>query len=67
MAAFVQVSDAGMPRPSTRCGGQRPKSAKARNRGVWGTEGVAGAMGIRPARMAFKNAARKSKGRRKAA
>jgi hypothetical protein len=38
-----------------------------RNRGVWGTEGAAGAMGIRPARMAFKNAARKSKGRRKAA
>ena len=39
---------------------------KARNRGVWGTEGAAGARGIRPARMAFKNAARKSKGRRKA-
>src|SRR6266576_2224140 len=28
--------------PSTRCGGRRPKSAKARNRGKWGTGGAAG-------------------------
>ena len=28
-------SDAGMMRPSTRCGGRRPRSAKARNRGRW--------------------------------
>jgi hypothetical protein len=31
---------------STRCGGRRPKSAKARNRGKWGTGGAAGAMEI---------------------
>ena len=29
---------------STRCSGRRPKSAKARNRGMWGTGGAAGAM-----------------------
>ena len=34
--------DAGMTNPSTRCGGRRPKSAKARNRGKWGTGGAAG-------------------------
>jgi len=27
---------------STRCGGRRPKCAKARNRGKWGTGGAAG-------------------------
>ncbi len=32
--------------PSTRCGGRRPKSAKARSRGKFGTGGAAGAMGI---------------------
>ena len=47
---LCRFSDAGMPKLSTCCGGQRPKSAKARNRGVWGTEGAAGAMGIRPRR-----------------
>ena len=67
MAAFVQVFGRRNAKTIHALGGRRPKSAKARNRGVWGTEGVAGAMGIRPARMAFKNAARKSKGRRKAA
>jgi len=30
-------SDAGMTRLSTRCGGRRPKSAKARSRGKYGT------------------------------
>src|SRR5712664_1060348 len=29
--------DAGMTNPSTRCGGRRPKSAKARSRGKYGT------------------------------
>src|SRR6266851_4587027 len=29
--------DAGMTNPSTRCGGRRPKSAKARSRGKLGT------------------------------
>ena len=37
--------DAGMTNPSTRCGGRRPKSAKARSRGKWGTGGAAGAYG----------------------
>src|SRR5260370_23362828 len=37
--------DAGMTTPSTRCGGPRPKSAKARSRGRLGTGGAAGAMG----------------------
>ena len=49
-AGLCRFSDAGMPRPSTRSGGRRPKSAKARNRGVWGTDGAAGAMGIWPRR-----------------
>ena len=40
-----RFSDAGMTRLSTRCGGPRPKSAKARNRGKWGTGGAAGAYG----------------------
>jgi len=43
---LCRFSDAGMPRSSTRSGGRRPKSAKARNRGVWGADGAAGAMGI---------------------
>ena len=38
--------DAGMTAPSTRCGGRRPKSAKARSRGKLGTGGATGAMGI---------------------
>jgi hypothetical protein len=38
--------DAGMTTPSTPCGGRRPKSAKARSRGKFGTGGAAGAMGI---------------------
>ena len=41
-----RFSDAGMTMLSTRCGGRRPKSAKARNRGRWGTGGAAGAMEI---------------------
>ena len=43
---MCRFSDAGMTMPSTRCGGRRPKSAKARNRGKWGTGGAAGAMEI---------------------
>jgi hypothetical protein len=43
-----RFSDAGMTMLSTRCGGRRPKSAKARNRGKWGTGGAAGAMEIQP-------------------
>jgi hypothetical protein len=38
--------DAGMTGRSMRCGGRRPKSAKARSRGKFGTGGAAGAMGI---------------------
>src|ERR1700739_4732331 len=34
---LCRFSDAGMPRPSPRSDSRRPKSAKARNRGVWGT------------------------------
>ncbi len=41
-------SDAGMTMPSTHPGGRRPRSAKARNRGKWGTCGAAGSMGIWP-------------------
>src|SRR6202140_154505 len=40
--------DAGMTTLSTRSCGLRPKSAKARNRGKWGTDGAAGAMEILP-------------------
>jgi hypothetical protein len=40
--------DAGMTTLSTRSCGRRPKSAKARNRGKWGTGGAAGAMEILP-------------------
>src|SRR6266850_4609098 len=42
--ALCRFSDAGMTRLSTHCGDRRPKSAKARNRGKWGTGGAAGAM-----------------------
>src|SRR3981081_261853 len=45
---LCRFSDAGMTRLSTRCGGRRPKSAKARNRGTWGTGGAAGATEILP-------------------
>src|SRR6267142_2654824 len=34
---MCRFSDAGMTRLSTRCGGRRPKSAKARSRGKYGT------------------------------
>ena len=44
----VQVFGRRNDAPSTRCGGRRPKSAKARNRGQCGTDGAAGAMGISP-------------------
>ena len=43
---MCRFSDAGMPRPSARSDSRRPKSVKARNRGVWGTDSAAGAMGI---------------------
>jgi hypothetical protein len=43
---LCRFSDAGMPRPSSRSESRRPKSAKAGNRGMWGTDGAAGAMGI---------------------
>jgi hypothetical protein len=43
---MCRFSDAGMTMLSRRCGGRRPKSAKARNRGKWGTGGAAGAMEI---------------------
>jgi hypothetical protein len=43
---LCRFSDAGMPSLSTRCGGRRLKSAKAGNRGGWGTGGAAGSMGI---------------------
>src|SRR3977135_3213577 len=34
---MCRFSDAGMTRLSTHCGGRRPKSAKARSRGKYGT------------------------------
>ena len=45
-SAYVQVFGRRDDELSTRCDGRRPKSAKARNRGGWGTGGAAGAMGI---------------------
>jgi hypothetical protein len=42
LTALVQVLDAGLTRLSTRSDDRRPKSAKARNRGKWGTGGAAG-------------------------
>ena len=44
--AFVQVFGRRHDEPSTRSGGRRLKSAKARNRGRWGTVGAGGFMGI---------------------
>ena len=41
-----RFSDAGMQRLSPRSDGRRPKSAKARSRGRFGTGVAAGAMGI---------------------
>ena len=46
MTLLLRFLDAGMTNPSTRCGGRRPKSAKARSRGRLGSGGAAGAMGI---------------------
>ena len=46
MTAIVQVFGRRHDEPSTPCGGRRPKSAKARSRGKFGTDGAAGAMGI---------------------
>jgi hypothetical protein len=43
---LCRFSDAGSDDPSTRSGGRRLKSAKARNREKWGTVGAAGSMGI---------------------
>jgi hypothetical protein len=43
---LCRFSYAGSDDPSTRSGGRRLKSAKARNRGKWGTVGAAGSMGI---------------------
>src|SRR5258706_8841708 len=43
---LCRFSDAGMRRPSPRSDSRRPKSVKARNRGVWSTDSAAGAMGI---------------------
>jgi len=37
LPSLCRFSDAGMTRLSTRCGGRRPKSAKARSRGKYGT------------------------------
>jgi hypothetical protein len=43
-----RFSDTGIGRLSTHSGGRRLKSAKAGNRGGWGTGGAAGSMGIWP-------------------
>jgi hypothetical protein len=43
---LCRFSDAGNDKACTRSGGRRLKSAKARNRGRWGTVGAAGSMGI---------------------
>jgi hypothetical protein len=45
---LCRFSDAGSDEASTWSGGRRLKSAKARNRGKWGTVGAAGSMGIWP-------------------
>jgi len=46
---LCRFSDAGNDDLTTRSGGRRPKSAKARNRGGgWCGGGAAGAMGIWP-------------------
>jgi hypothetical protein len=49
---MCRFSDAGIARLSTRSGGRRLKSAMAGNRGGWGTDSAAGAMGILPRRAA---------------
>jgi hypothetical protein len=46
MSVAVQVFGRRQDVLSTRSCGRRPKSAKARNRGGWGTGGAASAMGI---------------------
>jgi hypothetical protein len=46
MAASVQVFGRRHDDAIHALGGRRPKSAKARNRGKWGTGGAAGAMEI---------------------
>src|SRR6266849_1021811 len=38
---MCRFSDAGMPRSCPASDSRRPKSAKARNRGVWGTDSAA--------------------------
>ena len=46
LLSLCRFSDAGVDEASTCSGGRRLKSAKARNRGKWGTVGAAGSMGI---------------------
>jgi hypothetical protein len=46
MSLIVQVFGRRDEASSTRRGGRRPKSAKARSRWKFGTDGAAGAMGI---------------------
>src|ERR1700730_6743778 len=41
-----RFSDAGMTKLSPGTGGRRPKSAKARNRGRWGTDGAVALWGF---------------------
>ena len=43
---LCRVADAGHSDPSTRANSRRRQLAKGRNRGRWGAEGAAGAMGI---------------------
>jgi hypothetical protein len=45
---FFQIFCSGFVLLSTHSGGRRLKSAKAGNRGGWGTGGAAGSMGIWP-------------------
>src|SRR6202047_3551701 len=52
---LCRFSDAGMTKLSPGTGGRRPKSAKARNRGRWGTDGAVGAMGILPRARAWED------------
>src|SRR5467141_1095511 len=44
--ALCRFLDAGITTPSTRCGGRRPKSAKARSRGRLGTGGATALWGF---------------------
>src|SRR6202011_2476339 len=55
LRALCRFSDAGMTKLSPGTGGRRPKSAKARNRGRWGTDGAVGAMGILPRARAWED------------